>query len=103
MQQQAGKNQRRAAVLVDQVQAEEGTTEGTELEVVWEKMSKSKHNGVDPEDVVAKYGADATRLAVLFAVPPGESRHVTGHVTDAYHGRVTTTPFIRHCHALRVW
>jgi leucyl-tRNA synthetase len=33
-------------------------------------MSKSKRNIVDPDEVVAKYGADAVRLFVLFAAPP---------------------------------
>ncbi|KAM6169321.1 leucine--tRNA ligase, mitochondrial [Rhynchocyon petersi] len=40
------------------------------LEVTWEKMSKSKHNGVDPEDVVGQYGIDTIRLYILFAAPP---------------------------------
>nr|XP_044992383.1 probable leucine--tRNA ligase, mitochondrial isoform X2 [Jaculus jaculus] len=40
------------------------------LEVTWEKMSKSKHNGVDPEHVVAQYGIDTVRLYILFAAPP---------------------------------
>ncbi|MCS7298647.1 MAG: leucine--tRNA ligase [Spirochaetia bacterium] len=34
------------------------------------KMSKSKHNTVDPDDMVRKYGADAVRLFILFASPP---------------------------------
>jgi len=34
------------------------------------KMSKSKHNTVDPDDMVKKYGADAVRLFILFAAPP---------------------------------
>jgi len=34
------------------------------------KMSKTKRNVVDPDEVVAKYGADAVRLFVLFAAPP---------------------------------
>ena len=35
-----------------------------------EVMSKSKGNTVDPDAVIAKYGADALRLCLLFAAPP---------------------------------
>ncbi|MBV9928285.1 MAG: leucine--tRNA ligase [Acidobacteria bacterium] len=35
----------------------------------FEKMSKSANNGVDPNEMIAAYGADATRLFVLFAAP----------------------------------
>jgi leucyl-tRNA synthetase len=35
----------------------------------FEKMSKSVNNGVDPREMIAAYGADATRLFVLFAAP----------------------------------
>lgn len=38
--------------------------------MTWEKMSKSRHNGVDPEEVVEQYGLDTIRLYVLFAAPP---------------------------------
>jgi leucyl-tRNA synthetase len=33
-------------------------------------MSKSKLNGVDPQDMIDRYGADAARLFVMFAAPP---------------------------------
>lgn len=42
---------------------------GEALEVVWEKMSKSKHNGVDPDRIIERFGADTTRLFVLFKAP----------------------------------
>ena len=35
-----------------------------------EKMSKSKNNGIDPDEIIAKYGADTARLFVMFAAPP---------------------------------
>ncbi|TRX88139.1 hypothetical protein FHL15_010985 [Xylaria flabelliformis] len=37
--------------------------------VTYEKMSKSKHNGVDPTAFISKYGADATRAHILFQAP----------------------------------
>ena len=38
-----------------------------------EKMSKSKRNGVDPQDAVAAVGADAVRLFAMFAAPPDQT------------------------------
>nr|WP_223266721.1 leucine--tRNA ligase [Luteimonas gilva] len=38
-----------------------------------EKMSKSKNNGVDPQLMVDKYGADTVRLFSMFAAPPDQS------------------------------
>jgi leucyl-tRNA synthetase len=43
---------------------------GDRLEIVYEKMSKSKHNGVAPGDVIDKYGADTARMFILFKAPP---------------------------------
>ncbi|KAK6584686.1 hypothetical protein PZA11_002910 [Diplocarpon coronariae] len=40
--------------------------------VSFEKMSKSKYNGVDPSTCIAKYGADATRAHILFQAPVSE-------------------------------
>ncbi|QXP87848.1 leucine--tRNA ligase [Methylococcus capsulatus] len=38
-----------------------------------EKMSKSKNNGVDPEALIDRYGADTVRLFTMFAAPPDQS------------------------------
>ena len=45
---------------------------GMKPNISFEKMSKSKHNGVDPSDCIAKYGADATRAHMLFSAPVSE-------------------------------
>ncbi|MDC7712143.1 leucine--tRNA ligase [Vogesella indigofera] len=38
-----------------------------------EKMSKSKNNGVDPQEFIENYGADTARLFMMFAAPPEQS------------------------------
>jgi leucyl-tRNA synthetase len=38
-----------------------------------EKMSKSKNNGVDPQTMIDKFGADTVRLFSMFAAPPEQS------------------------------
>lgn len=43
---------------------------GGSVEVTFEKMSKSKHNGLDPQEVVRQYGVDTVRLYILYAAPP---------------------------------
>ena len=40
------------------------------LDIIYEKMSKSKYNGVDPSIVIDKYGADTARMFILFKAPP---------------------------------
>lgn len=45
------------------------TIEGLALEQVTEKMSKSRGNVVNPDDVIAEYGADAMRLYEMFMGP----------------------------------
>ena len=44
--------------------------DNSKLEVLFEKMSKSKYNGIDPESVIKKYGADTARMFILFKAPP---------------------------------
>ncbi|MCT0199382.1 leucine--tRNA ligase [Synechococcus sp. CS-1325] len=43
---------------------------GERLDVFFEKMSKSKHNGVEPGGVIERYGADTARMFILFKAPP---------------------------------
>ena len=38
-----------------------------------EKMSKSKNNGIDPQALIDRYGADTVRLYTMFAAPPDQS------------------------------
>lgn len=59
---------------VDVTDPENPLIKGTQItpRVSFEKMSKSKHNGVDPTACVTKYGADATRAHVLFSAPVSE-------------------------------
>jgi leucyl-tRNA synthetase len=45
------------------------SADGKELQTAIERMSKSKGNGVDPDEMVEIYGADAARMFVLFAAP----------------------------------
>jgi leucyl-tRNA synthetase len=39
----------------------------------WTTMSKSKNNGVDPQALIERYGADTARLFVMFASPPEQT------------------------------
>src|SRR5512136_160097 len=58
---EAGEGGRRAYLLSDVTEVAIGSIE---------KMSKSKKNTVDPDDIVATYGADTARLFVLSDSPP---------------------------------
>ncbi|WP_070884140.1 leucine--tRNA ligase [Pseudomonas argentinensis] len=50
------------------------TSDGLPVEIGGtEKMSKSKNNGVDPQDMIDQYGADTCRLFMMFASPPDMS------------------------------
>ncbi|VDL94194.1 unnamed protein product, partial [Schistocephalus solidus] len=47
---------------------------GVEVAESWEKMSKSKLNGVEPAAVVARHGLELTRLTMLASVGPHSAR-----------------------------
>ncbi|CAH2102578.1 unnamed protein product [Euphydryas editha] len=57
---------------VGEVFTEKGT--GEPVLVQWEKMSKSKYNGENPQRLLSAYGCDTTRLLILADVPPPTSR-----------------------------
>ena len=38
-----------------------------------EKMSKSKNNGIDPQSLIDRFGADTVRLYTMFTAPPDQS------------------------------
>lgn len=51
------------------VETDPVTNEQLVPEITYEKMSKSKFNGVDPVSFIEKYGADSTRAHILFQAP----------------------------------
>lgn len=57
------------SALVDPADPKDPET-GEKLDVSYKTMSKSKYNGVAPEDVINKYGADTARMFILFKAPP---------------------------------
>ena len=59
------KGQRVGAILKSDRQPVESDGMGT--------MSKSKNNGVDPQDLIQSYGADTARLFMMFASPPEQT------------------------------
>ncbi|GAA4407335.1 leucine--tRNA ligase [Quisquiliibacterium transsilvanicum] len=48
-------------------------------------MSKSKNNGVDPQEIIDRYGADTARLFVMFASPPEQTLEWSGTGVDGAH------------------
>jgi leucyl-tRNA synthetase len=57
------------ATVLDRTHPTDPVTGGA-LEVTFDKMSKSKYNGIAPEEVIGKYGVDTARMFILFKAPP---------------------------------
>jgi leucyl-tRNA synthetase len=51
----------------------------------WTTMSKSKNNGVDPEVVIERFGADTARLFGMFAAPPDQTVEWTDSAVEGAH------------------
>ena len=49
-----------------------------------QKMSKSKGNGIDPNDVIRDYGADAVRLSLIIGTTPGNNINIYNEKIAGY-------------------
>ncbi|HYW93724.1 MAG TPA: leucine--tRNA ligase [Gammaproteobacteria bacterium] len=49
------------------------------------KMSKSRGNTVDPEDLIQRYGADTVRLFIMFAAPPEQTLEWSDSAVEGAH------------------
>jgi len=49
------------------------------------KMSKSKNNGIDPQEVIQQYGADTVRLFIMFTSPPEQTLEWSDSGVDGAH------------------
>lgn len=56
---------------------------GTIVDVKGKKMSKSKGNGVDPLEVIEKYGTDSLRLSLLMGATPGNDNRYSEEKNEA--------------------
>lgn len=62
---------------------------GLVLDKLGKKMSKSKGNGIDPLDMVKKYGADAVRLSLLVGSTPGNDVKMYEEKIEGFRNFVT--------------
>jgi valyl-tRNA synthetase len=62
---------------------------GLVLDKFGKKMSKSKGNGIDPLDMIEKFGADAVRLSLLIGSTPGNDVRISEEKIASYRNFVT--------------
>ena len=62
---------------------------GMVLDKLGKKMSKSKGNGIDPLDMVEKFGADAVRLSLLVGSTPGNDMRLSEDKIASFRNFVT--------------
>jgi leucyl-tRNA synthetase len=61
-------------------------SDGSAIEVGGvQKMSKSKNNGVDPQAMIDRFGADTVRLFMMFAAPPEQSLEWSDSAVEGSH------------------
>ncbi len=52
----------------ERISYEKGATPPNDIESKWEKMSKSKGNVIDPQDIIKEYGTDSLRMALTASI-----------------------------------
>jgi valyl-tRNA synthetase len=62
---------------------------GLVLDAQGKKMSKSKNNGIDPLDMIEKYGADAVRMALIVGAAPGNDLRLSEDKIRGYRNFTT--------------
>ncbi len=62
-------------------------------------MSKSKNNGVDPQDLILRYGADTARLFTMFAAPPEATLEWNEAAVEGSHRFLKRVWALAHRHA----
>ncbi len=69
---------------VDQIPFENVYLHGMVLDAKGKKMSKSKGNGIDPLEMIAKYGTDAMRMSLIVNNTPGNDMKMSEEKIASY-------------------
>ncbi|HLP44498.1 MAG TPA: class I tRNA ligase family protein, partial [Candidatus Kapabacteria bacterium] len=86
---------------LDEVPFENVYLHGLILDKHGKKMSKSKGNGIDPLDMIEKYGTDAVRLSLLLGATPGNNVRISEDKIEGFRNFVTKLWNIyRYCSAI---
>lgn len=74
---------------LDEVPFEKVYLHGLILDKSGKKMSKSKGNGIDPLEMIEKYGTDAVRLSLLLGATPGNNVRISEEKIESFRNFVT--------------
>ncbi len=76
--------------------------DGSPVEYEMTTMSKSKNNGVDPQELIDQYGADTARLFVMFASPPEQTLEWNDAGVDGAHRFIKRVWAYAHAQSARI-
>jgi valyl-tRNA synthetase len=74
---------------LDEVPFENVYLHGLVLDKFGKKMSKSKGNGINPIDMIEKFGTDAVRLSLLLGATPGNNVRISEEKIEGFRNFVT--------------